>query len=156
MKRYWPIIALAVVAVALGLVFRYLQRKHGMIPPVTGRISSAFGNRVHPITGETTFHNGIDFAVPEGTEVVSPADGVVRLIDGLGDAGGLELIIDHDNGFTTGYAHLSRIEVASGERVKQGQVIALSGNTGNTTGAHLHFTMRDAGGQYVDPQPNLA
>ena len=155
MKRAWPIIALAVVAVALALVFRYLQRKHGMIPPVTGRISSAFGNRVHPITGETSFHNGIDFAVPEGTEVVSPADGEVRSVYTAG-AGGLQLVIDHDNGFATGYAHLSRAEVVPGERVKQGQVIALTGNTGTTTGAHLHFTMRDASGQYVDPQPNLA
>lgn len=125
-----------------------------MIYPVeniSAPITSPFGNRVHPVTGVYKFHNGIDISVPVGTPVYSPEDGTVTgTLEN--DAGGKQLIITHDTGIKTGYAHLDYRFVTNGQRVKAGQPIAKSGNTGNTTGAHLHFTMKDSAGNFIDPQ----
>ena len=120
--------------------------------PVKGRITSPFGDRIHPVTKVKTFHNGIDISCVEGSEVVCPADGRVILVDNIDDtSGGLQLVIQHGN-FRTGYAHLSKINVKMSEKVKTGQVVALTGNTGIGTGSHLHFTYTDAKGEKQDPQ----
>lgn len=115
-------------------------------------VSSKFGNRVHPVTGEYKFHNGIDIPVPENTPVFSPLNGTVDKVL-TNDVGGVQLIIQHDNGYRTGYAHLNERVVKPGEKVFEGQVIALSGATGAVTGAHLHFTMKDPAGNFIDPEP---
>ncbi|WP_290862854.1 M23 family metallopeptidase [Flavobacterium sp.] len=113
--------------------------------PILGKITSKYGNRVHPITGVTSFHNGIDISAPEGTEIPSISDGVVNSIY-ENTTGGKQLIIKHDTGFTTGYAHLKKNDFFKiGERVLQGQIVALVGNTGKSTGAHLHYTLRKNG-----------
>lgn len=118
--------------------------------PVIGTITSKFGNRIHPVSKISTFHNGVDIAVPVGTEIKSPLAGkVVNVYEN--EAGGKQLIIDHDNGMRTGYAHLSGYKVARGQRIKEGQVVALSGNTGKSTGPHLHLTLT-VNGNKVDPQ----
>lgn len=121
------------------------------VQDISAPITSKFGNRVHPVTGVYKFHNGIDIAVKDGTPVYSPEAGTVTgTLDN--EVGGKQLIVTHDNGIKTGYAHLSYRFVAKGQRVRQGQQIANSGNTGASTGAHLHFTMKDSAGNFLDPQ----
>jgi murein DD-endopeptidase MepM/ murein hydrolase activator NlpD len=107
------------------------------------RISSPFGYRIAPKAGASTFHNGIDIACPAGTPVLSVADGTVdKVWNDTSAGGGLSIRIKHAEGYQTGYAHLSRQDVTAGQTVQKGQQIALSGNTGNSTGAHLHFTLK--------------
>jgi murein DD-endopeptidase MepM/ murein hydrolase activator NlpD len=94
-------------------------------------------------------HEGIDIAVPEGTTVVAAAAGTVIHAGWLGGYGNL-VVVDHGNGLATAYAHNSGYAVSVGQSVGQGQVIAYSGNTGNSSGPHVHFEVR-ANGTAVDP-----
>lgn len=106
------------------------------------RVSSPFNlKRLHPITGRRAPHNGVDLATPSGTPVLSTGDGIVKRI-GNHPYAGKYIEIDHSGAFSTRYLHLSRILVKRGETVKRGERIALSGNTGRTTGPHLHFELR--------------
>ncbi|HEX4748341.1 MAG TPA: M23 family metallopeptidase [Bryobacteraceae bacterium] len=109
--------------------------------PVEGTIRSAFGVRSDPFSGEGAFHTGIDLAAPRGTPVQSTADGVIATVGWSGGYGRL-LVVDHGNGVETYYAHLSRFLVLPGQEVSRGQVIALSGGTGHSTGPHLHYEVR--------------
>ena len=109
-----------------------------LIWPVNGRITSNFGWRVHPIKKTRLFHNGLDIAVPSGTRVKAAAGGKV-VHSGWMNGFGYTVIIDHGRGIETLYAHNSKISVAKGSMVNKGQVVALSGNTGLSTGPHLHF-----------------
>ncbi len=115
-----------------------------------GRVTSGMGARRAPLPGASTNHGGIDIAVPVGTPVTAPADGVVE-VAGVRGRGGKTLIIRHADGSTTGFAHLDNISVEPGDTVTQGQRVAVSGNTGNSTGPHLHWTYRDANGRRMDP-----
>lgn len=115
-----------------------------------GRITSSFGNRTNPITKQPQFHNGIDISAPVGTRIISPADGRVKALYS-NTQGGNQLIITHDNGYTTGYAHLSSYAVKLNERVIQGATIAGVGESGQVTGPHLHFTLKDAKGNFLNP-----
>ena len=120
--------------------------------PVTmsaAQISSKFGWRSDPIDGQTKFHKGLDVAVPTGTTVYAPAGGRVESV-GQQTGYGLTVVVEHGNGVETRYAHLSAATVRPGETVAAGDPIAVSGNTGRTTGAHLHFEVRE-NGQAVDP-----
>lgn len=105
------------------------------------RLSSSFGYREHPILGHRAMHAGIDIPGRLGTTIYASGNGVVRF---SGRAGGYgEMIeIDHGNGMTTRYAHLSRLLVAPGTPVARGEAIALMGSTGRSTGSHLHFEVR--------------
>ena len=106
-------------------------------------ITSLFGWRIHPISGDRRFHTGTDLGAPEGTPVVATKDGEVQVADYLGGYG-LTVILRHENGsLETRYAHLSRLLVRPGETVKQGEVVGLIGSTGNSTGPHLHFELRE-------------
>lgn len=125
------------------------------LSPITGRITSPFANRVHPITGVYGPHNGIDISMPEGTPIYAPESGTVKSVY-YNSTGGNQLIISHDNGYQTGYAHLKKSVVSVGDKVKRGQKIAESGNTGASTAAHLHLTMKDSAGNYVDPQKQFS
>ncbi len=103
------------------------------------RLSSGFNpRRKHPVTGRISPHNGTDFAMPIGTPVTAPANGRVEKIANH-PAAGRYIIIRHDNGYRTRYLHLSRQLVSQGQRVTMGERIALSGNTGRSTGPHLHY-----------------
>ncbi|HOB92126.1 MAG TPA: M23 family metallopeptidase [Bacillota bacterium] len=117
--------------------------------PVVGPVSSRYGWRAHPVYKDTRFHNGIDIAVSVGTPVKATADGVV-ILSGTSGGYGLTVIIDHGYGVQTLYAHNSRLLVKAGEVVTRGQVISYSGNTGVSTGPHLHYEVR-VGGKAVDP-----
>lgn len=113
----------------------------GMLFPlsVPATITSAFGWRLHPISGTQRFHAGTDIAAPTGTPVLAAYAGKVITADWLGGYG-LSVLLEHDQGKSaTRYAHLSEIFVKPGQAVKQGAVIGFVGNTGNSTGPHLHF-----------------
>ena len=109
-----------------------------LIWPVNGRITSNFGWRAHPIKKTRLFHNGLDIAVPSGTRVKAAAGGKV-VHSGWMNGFGYTVIIDHGRGIETLYAHNSKVSVAKDSMVNKGQVVALSGNTGLSTGPHLHF-----------------
>lgn len=112
--------------------------RNAFIWPLRGRVTSEFGWRNHPVRNERLFHNGIDIAVPTGTEVKAAASGRV-VHSGWMNGFGYTVVIDHGNNIETLYGHNSRVLVSRGATVQQGQRIALSGNTGMSTGPHLHF-----------------
>lgn len=123
--------------------------------PVTGRprISSTFGERIHPVTGNRSVHRGIDLAVPAGTNVFSPASGHVARV-WTDSTCGNGLRIAHGDGFETVYCHLSDTIVKSGDVVNAGCLVAKSGNTGRSTGAHLHYAIKK-NGDYINPSQFL-
>jgi murein DD-endopeptidase MepM/ murein hydrolase activator NlpD len=110
---------------------------------IASPITSLFGWRTHPITGGRNFHSGIDFGAPMGTPVLAAYAGQVAISDWLGGYG-LTVVLEHAEGTAeTLYGHLSELFVKEGEEVKQGDVIGLVGSTGNSTGPHLHFELRE-------------
>lgn len=117
--------------------------------PESTRIASPFGYRIHPTLGIRKLHTGVDLSVPQGTQVHVVEEGTVRRASE--DAvNGRVLIIDHGQGVTTAYCHNSELLVRVGQRVKRGELISLSGNTGRSTGPHLHYQLELAS-QPVDP-----
>lgn len=138
-----------VVEAVAKIVERGTKEPPTYIYPVYGRISSPFGRRKAPKKGASTFHKGIDFAVPIGTAVQATSGGTVARA-GWGSGYGYCVYIQHPNGTMSRYGHLSKILVKTGQSVKQGQKIALSGNTGVSTGPHMHFEIL-VGGAQVNP-----
>ena len=121
--------------------------------PVSGRISSPYGYRQHPIYKVRKLHTGIDIAAPTGTRIRSAGDGTVVHSARWGGYGNC-VIVDHGGGLATLYAHCSRLAVTNGQRVTHGQVIGYVGSTGLSTGPHLHFEVRKDG-RPVNPSPYL-
>lgn len=120
------------------------------IKPISGgRISSYFGKRKAPTKGASTYHKGVDWAIPRGTAVKASCGGTVAKA-GWGSGYGYVVYINHDDGRQTRYAHLSKVLVKAGQRVQQGDLIAKSGNTGVSSGPHLHFELL-INGRQVDP-----
>jgi murein DD-endopeptidase MepM/ murein hydrolase activator NlpD len=117
-------------------------------------IRSDFGERAHPITGRRSWHEGVDIPVKEGTDIVAVEGGKVTSARNSTSYGNV-IEIDHGNGRTTKYAHLKSMQVAVGDMVAKGQKIGLSGNTGQSTGAHLHFEELE-GGMAKKPSHELA
>lgn len=120
-------------------------------PLASGRVrqTSGFGMRRHPLTGRQTMHNGLDWAGPRGTPILASADGVVKRAGRQGGYGNL-VIIQHEFGIETYYAHLNSVDVRVGQRVSRGQRIGGMGTTGASTGVHLHYEVR-VGGRPVNP-----
>lgn len=141
---------------ALEELHAYLQERRSLlastpsIRPTTGWMSSGFGYRISPFTGLKDFHRGIDIATREGKPIVAPADGRVTFV---GNNGGLgrTLVVDHGHGTVTRYAHLKECLVKPGHQVKRGDKIALVGNSGRSTGPHLHYEVH-LNGIPVDPE----
>jgi hypothetical protein len=125
----------------------------GFIWPIRGPESSGFGPRIHPVLGRAMFHTGVDLVVACGTPIRAAAAGQV-VYAAITPSWGRRVIIQHTPGLETGYAHMSRFLVQSGDTVKQGDIIGLVGTTGWSTGCHLHFDVI-VDGQYVDPAPYL-
>lgn len=117
--------------------------------PKESRLTSGYGYRNDPFTGKRAFHGGIDLAVPENTEVVSCGAGKI-VKAGHNRTNGNFVIIDHGNKYKSYYGHLSQLLVKKDDEVKKGQVIGLSGNTGMSTGPHLHFQIT-LDGKTIDP-----
>jgi len=117
--------------------------------PVSGRLSSRFGERFHPILGAWRMHRGVDVAAAYGTPIIAAADGRVASA-GWNGGYGRQVALAHADGVQTSYSHLSRIAASPGQFVRQGQVIGYVGSTGRSTGPHLHYEVR-RNGQLVNP-----
>jgi murein DD-endopeptidase MepM/ murein hydrolase activator NlpD len=122
--------------------------------PVSGPLSSPYGNRRHPVHDETRFHTGVDISVPPGSEVKATADGIVSFA-GWAENSGIVVVIEHGRGFSTAYAHSHKALVRVGQRVVRGEPIALSGSTGISTGPHVHYEIWK-NGRHTDPAGYLA
>ncbi len=137
-------------------VYELMQERNSILAstptiwPTRGWITSGFGYRIYPFTGETKFHEGIDISTRIGTDVYATADGIVTETS-YDITYGNNIVIDHGFGFVTRYGHLSRIDVKAGDVVKRGQKIGEVGNTGFSTGPHLHYEVR-INGVPVNPE----
>jgi murein DD-endopeptidase MepM/ murein hydrolase activator NlpD len=147
-------------AVNLRALERYLGkagRALGALPsrwPVRGPVNSEFGRRSSPwLDDAQEIHSGIDIGAARGTAVTAPAPGVVVYAGGHAEYG-VTLVIDHGNDIKTLYGHLSRLDVAADQKVERGQVIAHTGNTGRSSGPHLHYEIQ-VKGQAVNPRSYL-
>jgi murein DD-endopeptidase MepM/ murein hydrolase activator NlpD len=120
------------------------------VGPVTGEVTSPFGQRIHPISGDSRFHTGVDLRAPSGSPIRAAAEGVVREAGKRGGYGNA-VELDHGDGTSTLYAHASSLLVRPGQHVVEGEPIALVGQTGAATGPHLHFELRRHG-HPVEPQ----
>lgn len=116
------------------------------IQPVTNHeltlLTAAYGTLMHPFYRTLQEHQGVDYAVPEGTRIFATADGVVKEIKGKTSTSGITVVIDHRNGYTTSYSHLQSVKAKRGQKVQRGDIIALSGNTGLSLAPHLHYEVR--------------
>ena len=121
--------------------------------PVQGSIRSNFGFRIHPFTGKSTFHAGVDIPSWEGNRVRATADGIVHY-SGWANGYGNVVIIDHPSGYRTIYGHNQRNIVSRGERIKKGQVVAVVGSTGLSTAAHVHYEIQHKS-RPINPEPFL-
>ena len=137
----------------LGVLQGELKQMIASLPsewPVQGRVSSGVGMRPSPWTGKMAYHAGLDIPNPIGTPVVASGDAVVESVDSKRGT----IVLDHGQEIKTKYAHLSKVFVNQGERVRQGQTIAAVGNVGRSTGPHLHYEVRVAG-VAIDPREGL-
>ena len=129
----------------LNILFRF--------PLPFGRLSSGYGMRDNPFSGDSEFHKGIDLAAPLGTEVIAARDGAVAQL-GFDPILGKMIIVDHEAGYQTIYGHLAEIHVQLNDEVRSGMIIGTVGTTGYSTGPHLHFEIRRRGASR-DPAPLL-
>ena len=136
-------------------VFELAKRKEELIAsipaiqPVSNkdlrRIGSYFGYRTDPFYKVTKLHEGIDFTAPIGTEIYATGDGVIKTIEQSRGGYGNMIVVNHGFGYETLYAHMSKINIKQGQKVKRGQVIGFVGNTGKSTAPHLHYEVRKNG-----------
>lgn len=132
---------------SLQLLIEFFEDKRSLyastpsVWPVRGWVTSPFGNRTSPFSGILKFHEGIDIAAQTGTPVIAPADGVV-IKAGFSTGYGNMVEISHGYGIKTEFGHNSRLNVKAGQRVKRGEIIAYVGDTGSSTGPHLHYEVR--------------
>lgn len=144
--------ALQVESGAVGEFLRQVQAGQRLAPrkkrtfraPVGAPMSSGFGTRTHPILGDVRMHTGIDYAANTGAPIKAAGNGIVVWAGPRGGYGNI-VIIDHRNGLATLYAHQSRVDVTLGQKVSTGQVVGFVGQTGMSTGPHLHFEVRELG-----------
>lgn len=116
----------------------------------TNLISSNYGERIHPITKERIMHKGVDIAVPEGTKLYSSIKGVVT-VSQYSESAGNYVTVKNDSGWTVTFMHMNARAVSVGQEIEQGDFVGLSGNTGNSTGPHLHLQVADANGKTINP-----
>ena len=137
-------------ALSLAELVDQLEDKHQRLAsspaiwPARGWLTSRFGPRISPFTGERQFHAGLDISAAEGTRIVAPADGRVAFVGAKGPLGNT-LMIEHGFGLRTQYGHLQKVLVKAGETVRRGQQVATLGNSGRSTGPHLHYVVEVAG-----------
>lgn len=124
------------------------------IQPVVNRdltlLTASFGLRIHPFYRTLTPHSGVDYTVPEGTRVFATADGTVKEISSKNTGSGLTVVLSHGNGYETSYSHLSKVTVQKGAKVRRGDIVALTGDTGLSLAPHLHYEIKH-NGMRIDP-----
>ena len=125
--------------------------KNFHFPLNNGVVTSKFGERNEPVSNKISFHNGLDIGVPENSEVYAMCDGYIKKV-GEDKLNGIFLEYQTIFGYIIIYAHLNSYSVKEGDFVSKGQVIAFSGNTGYSTGPHLHISIKDLDGKYVNPE----
>jgi len=130
----------------------YLSTPKGW--PVDGHITSQYGKRQHPRSGEDEFHSGIDIAAEPGMPVKATADGIISFAGWSGGSGNL-VVIEHGFGFSTFYAHNKMVAVRIGQKIRRGEVLGYIGSTGNSTGPHVHYEVWQAGSP-ANPNKYLA
>ena len=113
-------------------------------------LTAGYGTLMHPFYRTLQSHQGVDYTIPEGSRVFATADGIVHSVSGRNSTYGQSIVIDHHNGYQTQYSHLSEEKVRRGQRVRRGDIIALSGNSGLSLAPHLHYEVR-YNGMRVDP-----
>ena len=141
-------IGMLIIAIVVIFLIKKFMYKSFLINPTAKkyRITSPFGRRTSPTTGASTNHNGIDLATPMRTPILAPADGTIGYVV-TNDAGGLQVAIDiKDHDLRVGFAHLDEATVRNGQLVHKGDIIAYTGNSGRSTGPHLHLTVKDSFG----------
>jgi murein DD-endopeptidase MepM/ murein hydrolase activator NlpD len=121
--------------------------------PIEGQITSPFGLREHPVSGDSEFHSGVDIAAEPGRPVRATGEGIVSFSGWSGASGNL-VVIEHGAGFSTLYAHNKMVAVKAGQRVKRGEIIGYVGSTGNSTGPHVHYEVW-LNGRAVNPDTYL-
>ena len=121
-----------------------------MVVPIESNVESPFGMRTHPIENVKKFHYGVDLTAEEGTKVLCAERGIAKEVS-ENEEYGKYIVIEHGDNITTLYAHLSNILASVGDEIEAGQMIAESGSTGNVTGPHLHFELKD-GDEWLDPE----
>lgn len=136
-----------------ALVERSIVAIPSRMPLAGARLTSGYGMRNHPVLRKRRRHKGVDLAAPTGTPVYATADGMIGRADWFSSYG-LYISIDHGADMETRYAHLSKLAVAAGERVRKGDLIGYVGSTGRSTGPHLHYEVR-VDGVAVDPIPYM-
>ncbi len=124
-----------------------------LMPVESVRLTSGFGMREHPVLGGRRSHKGVDLAAPVGTPILATADGIVSMAQWFGGYG-LFVSIEHGGSIQTRYGHMSRLNVADGQRVHKGDIIGFIGTTGRSTGPHLHYEVR-VNGDAVNPVPYM-
>jgi len=129
-------------------IFKLAKSKNVMLASIPGiqpvkstqaNIASGYGYRIHPIYKTTMMHTGIDFTAPTGTPIYAAGNGVIRSVEMNGRGYGNNVIINHGFGYETLYGHMSRINVRNGQKINRGDIIGFVGNTGSSTGPHLHY-----------------
>ncbi len=141
-------------------VFVLARKKNELLASIPGiqpvsnkelnRIASGFGYRIHPIYKTSMMHEGLDFTAPVGTAIYSTGNGTVEKVESFGRGYGNNVIIDHGFGYKTLYAHMSKFGVRQGQRINRGDIIGYVGNTGSSTGPHLHYEVWKNGNK-IDP-----
>ncbi len=141
-------VGILLIAIVVTFLIKKFMYKSFLINPTAKkyRITSPFGRRTSPTTGASTNHNGIDIATPMRTPILAPADGTIGYVVS-NDAGGLQVAIDiKDHDLRVGFAHLDEATVRNGQLVHKGDIIAYTGNSGRSTGPHLHLTVKNSFG----------
>lgn len=139
----------AISSAVRGTLFRLIP--NGSPTPDT-RMSSGFGTRIHPVTGKRKRHRGLDFAANTGTPIYAPADGVIEAVRPSHKGSGNFIKLNHSLGFATTYSHMSKFNVKRGQFVRKGDLLGRSGNSGLSTGPHLHYEIRFLG-RALNPRP---
>ncbi len=134
---------------SLGEKCNYIPSIQPIINKQLTLLTASYGMRIHPFYKTMKSHQGIDYTIPEGSRVFATADGWVDEVS-TRSTSGQTIVIDHDNGFMTVYSHLGKINVREGQRVKRGDIIALSGNSGLSLAPHLHYEIKQ-NGMRIDP-----
>ena len=135
---------------ARGMLMNHIPSIQPVINSDLTLIATSYGMRIHPFYKSMVMHNGMDYAVPEGSRVFATADGTVARTQGGQTHTGTTLVISHGGGYETAYHHLSRVLVREGAQVRRGDIVALTGNSGLSLAPHLHYEVRFKG-MRVDP-----